>query len=88
MQNTIDQCYQDLANAIVCQAAEDYRNALNGISYCNKSPAFIIKSVEKFFRSDYFTILTEVSGEFLIEQLRKEHEERLKDESFIDSSHP
>ena len=88
MQNTINTCYQDLANAIVCQAAEDYRNALNGISYCNKSPEYIIKSIEKFFRSSYFRLLTNVSGEYLIEQLRKEHEGKLKDESFIDSSHP
>ncbi len=87
MQHTTDECYPDLANAIVLQAVEDYRNALNGISYCHKPPENIVKSMEDFFRSDYFSILTEVNGEYLIEQLRKEHEERIKDESIVDSSH-
>ena len=88
MQHTTDNCYHDLANAIILQAVEDYRDALNGKSYNYKPPEYIVKSVEKFFRSNYFKILTNVSGEYLIEQLRKEHEERIKDESFIDSSHP
>jgi predicted glycoside hydrolase/deacetylase ChbG (UPF0249 family) len=78
----IDMAYHDLANAIVAQAVEDYRNALDGITYsrANKhiTPEYIIKSVEKFFRSDYFRILTKVNPEYLIEQLRKEHREKLE----------
>ena len=81
MQHTTENCYHDLANAIILQAVEDYRNALNGYGCEGKPAAFIIKSVEKFFRSGYFKILTNVSGKYLIEQLRKEHEERIKDES-------
>ena len=72
--------YHDLANAIVLQAVTDYRNALNGIGYKQQSPEAIIKEIEKFFRSDYYTILTKVKGEYLIEQLRKEHKERRKNE--------
>jgi hypothetical protein len=77
----LDQSYHDLANAIVLQAVEDYRNALNGIAYHHHSPEFVIKSIERFFRSDYFEVLSTVKGEYLIEQLKKEHNERSKDES-------
>ena len=91
MQSPIDRAYQDLANAVVTQAAQDYRNALNGKSYNAKPPERIIKEIEKFFRSEYFEILTKVKGEFLIERLRQEHlenEERSKNESFTDTSNP
>lgn len=66
----------DLANAIVAQAAEDYRDALNGKSYNYKSPKIIAKECEKFFRSKWYRMLTKVDGEYLIDALRKEHEER------------
>ena len=69
--------YHDLANAIVLRAVEDYRNALDGISYKkNLTPEQVIEEIEKFFRSEYFTILTKVNGEYLIEELKKEHEEK------------
>ena len=81
--------YQDLANAIVLKAVEDYRNALDGKSYtCLKSPEDVIIEVEKFFRSRWFEKLTKVNSEYLIEQLKKEHleNERSKNESIINSS--
>jgi hypothetical protein len=74
MQDSIERAYQDFANAIVKKAVDDYRRALDGIGYDGKSPAYIIRDVEKFFRSHYFEILTDVNGEFLIEKLRQEHE--------------
>lgn len=70
---SIDRAYSDLANAIILQAVTDYRNALNGIAYRRKTPAQIIKEIEEFFLSEYFKILTRVKGDYLIEQLRKEH---------------
>lgn len=88
MQTDIFDGYQELANAIVARAAEDYRNALNGISYNTYSPETIIKRLEKFFRSSWFRTLTKVNGEYLIEQLKQEHneQERSNDESNINSS--
>ena len=76
--------YQDLANAIVLKAVEDYRNALDGNSYHRyKSPEDIIEECETFFRSSWFKILTKVNGKYLIEQLKKEHleNERSKNEN-------
>ena len=71
----IELAYHSLANAIIVQAATDYRNALKGISYNHKPPKLIIKEIEKFFHSEYYETLTKVKGDYLIEQLRKEHKE-------------
>ena len=74
--------YDDLANAIVVQAVNDYRRALNGkgINKDNgyRPPEYVIREVERFFRSSYFRILTKVNGEYLIDQLKKEHEEKVR----------
>jgi thiaminase len=76
-----DRIYTDLANAIVAQAAEDYRKALKGISYDHrKSPEKIIKEILRFFRSEWFRTLTKVDADYLIEQLNKEHKENVKKE--------
>ena len=73
MQTPTEMAYRDLANAIVLRAVEDYRNALKGISYHRYPPETVIKEIENFFRSDYFQILTNVSGEYLIYKLKEEH---------------
>lgn len=80
--------YQEIANGIVEQAVSDYRRALDGKRY-NKidgynmgkvTPEKIVEDCEKFFRSKYFHLLTNVNGEYLIEKLRKEHEEKVRKE--------
>ena len=72
--------YQNLANAIVVQACNDYRNALNGIGCEYKSPEVVIRELEKFFRSSYYRTLTKVKGEYLIERLKAEHKEKKRKE--------
>ena len=64
--------YELLANAIIMQAVNDYRNALGGGSYDNKRPDDIIAECERFFRSEWFRELTDVDGEFIISKIRKE----------------
>jgi hypothetical protein len=66
--------YEDLANAIILQAAKDYRKALRTLSqYPNDSYARSQrKSIEQFFRSDYYDALSNLNPEALIEQLTKE----------------
>lgn len=87
MQNPIDSAYQDLANAIIKKAVDDYRRAIDGTGE-GQSPTKVIREVEKFFRSQYFEALTGVKGEFLIEKLRQERKEkeRSKNESTPDAS--
>ena len=72
MRNSVIEPYEEVANAIIIQAVTDYRAALRGEGYRHRSPEKIIKECESFFRSYYFSLLTKVSGEFIIEQVRKE----------------
>ena len=55
--------YEQLAQAIIMQAISDYKHSKN---------AGMKKSVENFFRSDWFMTLTNVNGETIIKKLRKE----------------
>ena len=66
--------YEKLANAIILQAVKDYRGALRILK---KHPESIsAKStrdeVERFFRSGWYQVLTEVDGEMLIRRLQEE----------------
>lgn len=66
--------YEKLAAAVVMQAVKDYRKALRA---CRKSPpSHYVKSqreaLERFFRSDWFLLLTDLDGEMVLERLRKE----------------
>ena len=66
--------YQRLANAIVEQAAKDYRSALKALAR-DSDNAYIqdeVKSLERFFRSCWYGILTNVDGDYLIDKLREE----------------
>lgn len=66
--------YQRLANAIILQAVKDYRDALERLRYApnDKSAKYDKRSVEKFFRSDWFGILTYLDGELLLKKLKEE----------------
>lgn len=75
-----ERAYTDLANGIVKQAVDDYRSALKGNLVDGKPPEEVIPKIEKFFRSDWYRMLTKVDPEYLIEQLRKEHLENTREE--------
>lgn len=55
--------YEELANAIVLQAVKDYR-----LHDDEKE----LVSIERFFRSGWFSTLTSINPEMLISKLRKE----------------
>ena len=55
--------YEKLANAIILQAVRDYRNCCSYQMRC---------SIERFFRSDWFMVLTNLDGEKLIKKLQEE----------------
>jgi len=55
--------YEELANAIVLQAVKDYR-------LHDDEPE--LASIERFFRSGWFGVLTNINPEMLIAKLRKE----------------
>ena len=70
---TTVQCWEDLANAIVMQAAEDYRAACSAL---RRRPDLKVqadrkRSLERFFRSRWFHTLSAMDVEPLLEEIRK-----------------
>lgn len=55
--------YENLANAIIIQACKDYRLTENETK---------IKELEDFFHSEWFSVLTSLDPDPLINELRKE----------------
>ncbi len=70
----ITQCYENLANAIVLKAVEEYRVLLECLQYePNNSEAANQKmEIERFFRSDLFSSLTRIDCEMLIRRMNAE----------------
>lgn len=66
--------YENLANAIILQAAKDYRAARQKLKKKpdNTLARAEIDSIERFFRSGWYKHLTDVDGELLIRKLREE----------------
>jgi hypothetical protein len=69
MDNTV--FYENLANAIVAQAAKDYLRALKQLKkYPNYEDALARKrEIERFFRSEWYSHLTKVNADYLISKL-------------------
>lgn len=65
--------YQNLANAIVAQAAEDYLLALKKLKKNprNRMAMDEAMQLEKFFHSGWYEILTDVDPDYLIRKLRE-----------------
>lgn len=63
--------WESLANAIIEQATRDYLLALK---MQNKSitATRVVKECEIFFKSQYFTILSAIDPDYLIDRLRQE----------------
>ena len=66
--------YERLANAIILQAVKDYRNALKRLKKHpeNEDDLYTKHEVERFFRSDWYKLLTTVAPEMLILKLNEE----------------
>lgn len=66
--------FEELANAIILQAVKDYRKALRTLSLNphNRSTQYESRSIENFFRSGWFGMLTRLDPELLIKKLKAE----------------
>ena len=66
--------YEILANAIVEQAAKDYRWAQTALAKDaeNVAATAMRSETEQFFRSAWFGQLTRIDGEWLLQQLEGE----------------
>ena len=63
--------YEDLANAIILQAVDDYRAALKA-QKIHPDQDGEVRKLERFFRSEWYSVLTSVDGNGLIQALKKE----------------
>lgn len=66
--------YEKLANAIILRAVEDYRRALRKLCRHedNRDALHTARELEKFFRSEWFTVLCDLDSKILIDQLKGE----------------
>ena len=67
MNNVIKTAYEDLANAIIVQAAKDYKSLMEG---AKPSTGFNLVEIENFFKSEWYRVLTKVDSDIILEQLR------------------
>lgn len=66
--------YVKLANAIIIQAAKDYRSARKKLkkNRKNEEAKLMVEDLERFFRSDYFAALSDLDGPALLTKLEEE----------------
>ena len=66
--------YENLAQAVILQAVKDYRTVRKKLKYHpkNKEAKLMIEDCERFFRSDWFGVLTSVDGQMLLRKLQEE----------------
>ena len=69
-----DEAYKELASAIVIRAVEDYRMALNALKRNphNTEADKMAGECERFFRSSWYRILTDIDGELVIKTINEE----------------
>lgn len=68
--------YRALAEAIIVQAVKDYRSVLKRLKYDYDCRNLISqkRSLENFFSSEWFSVLTKVNGKALARKIREEIE--------------
>ena len=67
-------CWQDLANAVILQAIEDYRRICGKLRFRPglTGAARAKRELEAFFTSRWFRTLTTLDGQELLSSLRRE----------------
>jgi hypothetical protein len=69
----MDDPYRNLANAIIVQAAKDYRKALRQLKRNPKYDAAknTKNEVERFFHSEWFRFLTDADPDYLLDRITR-----------------
>lgn len=78
-----------LANAIITQAADDYRQAYLGYRVDGKSAESVMKETEHFFGSEYCDTLTTLDCKQIPRMIQKDEVQKAIDcyEAILDGSH-
>ena len=68
------EAYEKLANAVIVIACKDYRKVIKKLSRNpgNRDALVEKKSIERFFWSGWFGVLTSIDPEMLMSKLQKE----------------
>ncbi|WP_444643564.1 hypothetical protein ACRQU7_02965 [Caproiciproducens sp. R1] len=68
--------YESLANAIIVQAVKDYREALQRLDRHPEKNDYKaeVKSIERFFCSNWYQMLTDLDGTLLMRKIREKLE--------------
>lgn len=69
-----DECWRDLADAVVLLAVEDWRRLRMQMtlpSIETKTAARVARSCERFFVSQYFNVLTDLDGPLFLRRLKE-----------------
>ena len=75
---TEKEAYENLANAIILTHVKDYKRALKHLMRSPKSTIAVraVEEGERFIRSEWFSVLTDINPEYLINKIREEMEEK------------
>ncbi len=70
---TKEEAYENLANAIIVSAADDYKEAYLRVMRNPDSDDAKqdLKGIEHFFYSDWFLLLTKVDADYLLRKIRE-----------------
>ena len=73
------EAYENLANAIIVSAVEDYKSALVKLKRHpdNKRALDEIRNLEKFFYSEWYELLTDLDASYLLRKVRELVEEEV-----------
>lgn len=69
MTRSVQEAYEDLANAVVVTAANDYRTA---IKLSLQGLENEMTEIERFLTSGYFNVFTQIDGDVIIKRIKQE----------------
>lgn len=64
--------YEKLANSIIRQAIDDYRANIQHLADNPKRAQKAARSIEEFFQSEWFTLLSDIDGNWLLNGIKEE----------------
>lgn len=71
----IDECYQNLANAIILQAVKDFRRCIKIVKRNGRNKEVAVKEMREiveFIKSPWFKSLTNLEPQILLRKLKEE----------------
>ncbi len=70
---------EDLKNAIILQAVEDYAKAFLGYKDSELTPDDMMKDCENFFKGDYYKLMTDLDSDLIIKVVKNREIDKVLD---------